>query len=517
MAAVENVGDAVPDRTLVTVALMLAMAVAALEQTVVSTAMPSIIASLKGLDTYPWVLSAYLLASTVATPIYGKLSDLVGRKRVLLFGLGLFSLGSMLSGLARSMPELIGMRAIQGLGAGAVAPIVITMIADLYTLKERAKIQGLFSGIWGVSSIAGPTLGGFLTDYLSWRWVFFVTVPFGVISSWILLEEGARGGRSLGCLAARLDRCEPAGRRLVGLDAGRAGGERDARLGDRRPPGDGRRAGRRVRLPGAIARPTRSCRWTCWPAARSAGPSPPASRWGPSCSDWICSCPCMSRACGGGPASEGGRSIMPLFLAWAISVTVAAKLVVRFGFRATATFGSALITFGTMALALGAGHPESSAISFAAGMFVTGLGMGPTMLSYTLGVQNAVDWNQRGVATGALTFFRTFGAALGVALLGRFLGLGLASRLAAMGIKGVDVSSALRPESHKLLSAEQLHAVRQALGGPLVMVFEMLVVLSVIGLLCGLRLRGGRPVQRVESQGSRAQDDALAMLAAEGA
>src|SRR5271168_848855 len=166
------------ERAMITTALLLAMMVTALEQTVVSTAMPSIIAQLKGLGIYPWVFSAYLLAATVTTPIYGKLADLLGRKRVLLFGLGLFALGSMLSGMARSMPELIAMRVVQGLGAGAVGPIVLTMLGDLFTIEERARVQGWFSAVWGISSLAGPTLGGVLTDQLSWRWVFFVTVPF---------------------------------------------------------------------------------------------------------------------------------------------------------------------------------------------------------------------------------------------------------------------------------------------------------------------------------------------------
>src|SRR5258708_7216690 len=159
------------ERRIVTIALLVAMTVAALEQTVVSTAMPSIIARLKGIDIYPWIFSAYLLAATVTTPLYGKLADLVGRKRILLYGLGLFSLGSILSGCARSMPELIAMRVIQGLGAGALGPIILTMIGDMYTLDQRAKVQGLFSGIWGAASLVGPALGGVLTDRLSWRWV----------------------------------------------------------------------------------------------------------------------------------------------------------------------------------------------------------------------------------------------------------------------------------------------------------------------------------------------------------
>src|SRR4051794_13569485 len=175
------------ERRIVTVALLLSMTVVSLEQTVVSTAMPSIIAALKGLDTYPWVFSAYLLAATVTTPLYGKLADLLGRKRVLLFGLGLFGLGSVLSGMSQSMPQLIAARVVQGLGAGAVGPMVLTLLGDLFTLEERARVQGLFSAVWGVSSMAGPALGGVLTDRLSWRWVFFVTVPFAAVAAWILV------------------------------------------------------------------------------------------------------------------------------------------------------------------------------------------------------------------------------------------------------------------------------------------------------------------------------------------
>ncbi len=155
----EGDGDSPTGRAIVMVALMLSMAVVSLEQTVVSTAMPSIIAQLRGLEIYPWVFSAYLLAATVTMPIYGKLADLLGRKRVLLFGLGLFALGSMLSGLSRSMPELIAMRVLQGLGAGAVAPIVLTLLGDLFTLEQCARVQGWFSAVWGVSSLAGPCLG----------------------------------------------------------------------------------------------------------------------------------------------------------------------------------------------------------------------------------------------------------------------------------------------------------------------------------------------------------------------
>ena len=157
-------------RRMVILALLLAMMVTAVEQLVVSPAMATIIAQLKGFEIFPWVASAYLLAATVSTPIYGKLADLFGRKPVLLFGLGLFSVGSVLSGTSMSMPQLIAMRTIQGLGAGAVGPIVLTMLGDMFTLKERAQVQAVFSAVWGLSSIGGPLVGGYLTDFLGWRW-----------------------------------------------------------------------------------------------------------------------------------------------------------------------------------------------------------------------------------------------------------------------------------------------------------------------------------------------------------
>src|SRR5215472_5024671 len=179
-------------RRMVTAAMLVASTVTAMEQLVVSPAMPTIIAQLKGFEIYPWVISAYLLASTVSTPIYGKLADLYGRKRILLFGLVLFSLGSILSGTSQSMGQLIAMRTLQGLGAGAVGTIVLTMLGDLFTLHERARVQELFSAVWGLSSVAGPIIGGYLTDNVGWRWVFLVCVPFAiaaiVLLAWYVTE-----------------------------------------------------------------------------------------------------------------------------------------------------------------------------------------------------------------------------------------------------------------------------------------------------------------------------------------
>src|SRR5947209_2955194 len=173
-------------RTIVVIALMLGMSLAALETTIVGTALPSIVGKLGGLALYSWVFSIYLLTSTTTVPIYGKLADLYGRKPIFLFGSTLFLLGSILCGAAQSMEQLIIFRAIQGLGAGAVLPIVLTIIGDIFELKERARVQRVFSGVWGVSSVIGRALAGLIVDHSSWRCVLFINLPFGILSCLLL-------------------------------------------------------------------------------------------------------------------------------------------------------------------------------------------------------------------------------------------------------------------------------------------------------------------------------------------
>ena len=162
------------------------MFLAALEATVVGTAMPTVIASLGGLELYSWVFSAYLLASTVTVPAWGKLSDLYGRRPLYLLAIFIFLLGSILSGQAQSMMQLIVFRAIQGLGAGGLLPLAMTIVAELYTPVERARVQGFFSGVWGLASIVGPLLGGVITEQISWRWVFYLNIPFGLAAAFII-------------------------------------------------------------------------------------------------------------------------------------------------------------------------------------------------------------------------------------------------------------------------------------------------------------------------------------------
>ncbi|HET7026222.1 MAG TPA: MFS transporter, partial [Candidatus Limnocylindrales bacterium] len=174
------------EQLLVTAGIMAAIAVAALDFTVVGTAMPTIIGELGGLSQYSWVFSAYLLASTTTVPFYAKLADMVGRKPIFLFGLALFVGGSALCGLSGSMTELIAFRTLQGLGAGAMQPIAFTIAGDIFEPRQRAKMQGLFSGVWGVAAIVGPALGGILTSTVGWPWVFEINIPVGIVAGLII-------------------------------------------------------------------------------------------------------------------------------------------------------------------------------------------------------------------------------------------------------------------------------------------------------------------------------------------
>jgi EmrB/QacA subfamily drug resistance transporter len=479
--------SAIAGRRWVTVTLLVAMMVTAIEQLVVSPAMPTIIAQLKGFDIYPWVISAFLLAATVSTPIYGKLADLFGRKRVLLFGLVLFSLGSILSGTAQSMAQLIAMRTIQGLGAGAVGPIVLTMLGDLFTLKERAQVQGLFSAVWGLSSVGGPLIGGYLTDYLGWRWVFLVCVPFAVAAIVMLLffvtePQIERRVAPIDWAGAVLLTTGMSTLLWVVLAGSRQGIAVDAT---------------------ALLASALFLALFVFRERRAADPILPmdlmmrstiaASLVGSFLVGAILFgldtyIPLYIQGVRGGTATMAGRGLMPLFIAWAISVAVAARAVVHFGFRGGAMVGSALIVLGNLILVGGATFPEWSRTWFIIGLGVCGLGMGPTSLSFILAVQHLVNWGQRGVATGAVTFLRTIGGAIGVGLIGATLGWELAHRLSLAGGRGIDIASALRPETHKFLTSGQLTLVQTNLGFTLRDVYLQLMLLAIGCLICAFWL-----------------------------
>src|SRR5450830_1353348 len=187
---------------------MLSTGLVAIDSTIVATAVPSIVHDIGGFASFPWLFSAYLLAQAVSVPVYAKLSDVVGRKPIILIGIGLFLLGSILCGVAWSMPALIAFRVLQGLGAGAVQPMAITIAGDIYTLTERAKVQGYLASVWAVSSVVGPTLGGVFSSLGIWRGIFLVNIPLCLLAGWMLLrafrEDVEREGHRVDYLGSGL-------------------------------------------------------------------------------------------------------------------------------------------------------------------------------------------------------------------------------------------------------------------------------------------------------------------------
>lgn len=412
-------------RWAVTAGIITGMFLAALEATVVATAMPTVIASLGGMSRYSWVFSAYLVASTVTVPVWGKLSDLYGRRFLYQVGIVIFLLGSILSGLATSMFLLIVYRALQGLGAGAIVPLGMTIIGEIFTVEERARMQGLFSGVWGLASIIGPLLGGWITDQISWRWVFFVNVPFGVISAIIIgvaLREPVRHGkRSIDYAGAALLTISVT-MLLLGLVEG---GESIATLTS---PGNLALLVGAVVLFAAFIVVERRAEEPIVPLslfsnrvvtiAVSVGFLAGVAMFGA-----ITYVPLFAQGGRGVTATEAGSLLTPLMLSWVSMSIIGGPLLLRVGYRPMVLTGMAAITAAfAIFWTFGRTTPRLWLI---ADLALLGAGLGLTMLTLLLAVQHSVRRELLGIATSLNQFSRSIGGAVGVAAMGALLALGL--------------------------------------------------------------------------------------------
>ncbi|HEY7436481.1 MAG TPA: MDR family MFS transporter [Methylomirabilota bacterium] len=409
--------DAHARRGLVLSGVMAAVFLAAMESTVVATAMPTVIASLGGIRIYSWTFSAFLLTSTVTMPIWGRLADQVGRRRAYLAGLALFLLGSASAGLSHSMEQLIAFRALQGLGAGSLISVGMTIVGDLYGVERRAKMQGYFSSVWGVASLVGPLVGGLLTDRVSWRWVFYINLPFGLLAAAAiaigLRDEARDRPRTSFDLLGMAVFAAAISALLVGLVEIGA-------VGSWRPTGIALLAlsaallALFVFVERRVAEPVIPLRLFRNPIVRAAALTGLLS--GMAMFGAITYVPLYLQAVTGSTATQAGWVLTPFVLGWVVFSIVGARLVLRVGYRRVVLAGMAALV---SAFTLLAGWDESLTRAIAArDIALAGVGMGLVFVPMLIAVQSAVPRSLLGSATSLTGFFRTVGGAVGVAIMG---------------------------------------------------------------------------------------------------
>jgi EmrB/QacA subfamily drug resistance transporter len=399
-------------------AILLALFLSALDQTIVGTALPTVVTQLHGNEIYVWVVTIYLLTSTITGPIYGKLSDQFGRRMWLMIGIGLFLAGSFLSGLSQDMVQLIVFRGIQGLGAGAIFPIALAVIGDLFTPQERGKYQGLFGAVFGISALVGPALGGFLTDNVSWHWVFFVNLPIGAVALaiiWRLLPAHQRTGVTrkvdyLGAFVFTLALVPI----LIGLTNGANVGWTDPWVGG-------------LILLGVLIGIV-----FIWVESRAAEPIVPLDLFrnrtytASMAAGFLASfgffgavifLPRWYQVVNGSSATASGYQLLPLLGGLILSSVLSGQIVSRTGRYKWLIVGSlGILVVGLLLMTnLRADTPPPMLWLW---QFITGLGIGPTFAIFTIVIQNSVPWQKLGVATSNLTFFRQIGGTIGLAIAG---------------------------------------------------------------------------------------------------
>jgi EmrB/QacA subfamily drug resistance transporter len=402
-------------------AIMLATLLAALDQTIVATALPKIAADLHGFDSLSWVVTAYLLSTTVTVPLYGKLSDLYGRRRLFVVSISVFLLGSALCGLSQSMGELIAFRALQGVGAGGLIPLSQAAIADLFSPRERGRYQGYVGAMWATAAVAGPLAGGTLTDSVSWRWIFLINLPLGIVALAVVVKTMRLPFQprehTIDYLGATL--------LTVGVTAALLA---CAWGGTSYPWGSAEVVGAAVVAVLALAA-------FGWAERRAPEPLLPLELFrmrtvavSTSASLLIGAVlfgvtiyvPVYTQEVLHASATSSGVILIPLTLGWVVASMVSGQLVSRTGrYRIYPLIGSVLVLAGTILLTrLDAG---SSRGVVSADLVVIGLGMGTMFQIFLIATQNRVDFRELGVATAAIQFFRSLGGSVAVAALGALL------------------------------------------------------------------------------------------------
>ena len=410
-------------------AILLALFLFALDQTVVGTALPVIVTDLHGNDLYVWVVTIYLLTSTISGPIYGKLSDLFGRRPIIIFAVSLFLIASVLSGLSQSMEQLILFRGLQGLGGGAIFPVALAVVADLYTPSERGKYLGLFGAVFGVSFLIGPAIGGLITDTVGWHWIFFVNVPIGLISLVIISRllpaikrpDAARNIDYLGAavFAAAISLI------LIGLTNKGTGEWTDPAVGG-------------LILAGLLITAV-----FIWIESRAEDPIVPLGlfrirNFSVSVAAMFFAAfgffgaviflPRWLQTVGGASATISGYNLLPLVGGLIVSATMSGQIVARTGkYKILMLVSLVMLAVGLVLMTNLTAETPRPVLWF--WMVIAGLGIGPSFAVFTLVVQNSVNAARIGVATASLTFFQQIGGTIGLTLAGSLLATRLVSEI----------------------------------------------------------------------------------------
>jgi EmrB/QacA subfamily drug resistance transporter len=472
---------------------MLATGLAAVDSTIVATAIPQIVGDLGGFAKFPWLFSIYLLAQAVLVPIYGRLADVFGRKPVLLAGIGVFLVGSVLCGFAWSMVSLIVFRGVQGIGAGAIIPMTTTIVGDLYPPAERGKIQGYVSSVWGISAVVGPSLGGFFAQYWTWRAIFFVNIPLGLGAVALLhhyLHERVERRRHRLDVAGATVLTAALSLLILALLEGGVGWSWTSAQSLGLLAGAGVLLAAFVGIERSVAEPIVPP-WIfgrrILVAANLAGLAIGAILIGQS--SYV---PAYAQGVVGVGAVLAGFAMASMTVGWPLSATAAPKVYMRIDYRPTALLGGVFTIGGCLLLALFV-QEGSGLWRVAVSSFVLGIGMGFASVSTVVAIQSVVGWARRGVVTGSNMFIRTLGSAVGIAVFGSIANTTLADRFrhppaAVAGLLPRAVDAASISFTHRHESAAAIAYTRSALYDAVHHVFWALVAVAVLGLLAELLL-----------------------------
>jgi EmrB/QacA subfamily drug resistance transporter len=480
----------VSERQLVTLALFVATFLVALDASVVATAMPTVVGQIGGIHLYAWVFSAYLLTSTVTVPIYGKLADLFGRKPVFLASIAVFLVGSMLCGQAQTMEQLIAFRLLQGLGAGGVLPINQTILGDIYPLEQRARITGLFSSVWGVAALLGPAIGGFLTEHVSWRWVFYVNFPLCVLSivlvSRFLREHIERRRHSIDYVGALTLSISVA----FLLLAVQSGGENALQ--------------QLVLYVVALA----LVPIFFWQERRAPEPLVPlwlfqrraigVSTLGGVLVGFVLYgqstfLPPFVQGVMGATPTVSGFALAGSSIGWPLASAIGGRLLLRWGFRIPCVLGGVILTLGFLMLLVM--PPDAELWVPLVISSILGFGFGFYTVATLLAAQTAVGWQHRGVVTSASQFSRNIGGTVGVSIAGAIFTAGVLS-VAGSGINPNDL---LSPAARATLSAADLSLLQTVLTGSLRSVYALFVGVAILATAVAALLPAGPPTQVSEA------------------